>query len=660
MNHDPALSTKQQIFAAVQSNTQHQYALEKYSQRLAAELQEIDKLLAAADINVDSDEELEDIEVKEASRPTGLIPESELLSPYSPFYNDAIKRSRYLNFALPHPMKPKELETLTDAVAAEFRRLRALENLQSGINSAEPIDLAGNVEKLNWKTVAEKVSDVSSYTRTDRECKMKWLGYQRPGINHDQWKPAELERLKKIIEEKEQDKEYKLDWAKIAAELGTHRTPIDCMRHGFQHPRHVWTSEADKKLVEGVRVYGSENWALVSRHVSLNVSPHQCHMRFMRSLDPQVNKSPWTTDEDDRLNKIISAIGTSNWVDVARHISGRTNEMCRERYLEVGPNRIKGKKKKGKAREADDDWSKEEEAKLMHLVGEMGTRWLKISEEMGGMYSNNQCRSKYNKLKKQSDSVLDGSTVSMPSTHPSHPQQVNSNLSSLILAPHLVSSSSNIGPPTSSSSVASNQTVKPRPKPKSKPQTSTSASTEADTVNLHPLTQSTHESEENPEASNSEHVNAIASSVRNATTTQKHMSLRPDDLQQSNEASPATALPSEGLQVADKMAMAKFAVASSAGPVEDTLSQPSSTNQPLRRSARHSKIVVAGETDAPAAVDPLPESLETGENGIAVSDTDHGLGSMLAPPVRSPAQKRGRARKNITEGVRRSSRLTKK
>lgn len=45
MNHDPALSTKQQIFAAVQSNTQHQYALEKYSQRLAAELQEIDKLL---------------------------------------------------------------------------------------------------------------------------------------------------------------------------------------------------------------------------------------------------------------------------------------------------------------------------------------------------------------------------------------------------------------------------------------------------------------------------------------------------------------------------------------------------------------------------------------------------------------------------------------
>lgn len=255
----------------------------------------------------------------------------------------------------------------------------------------------------------------------------------------------------------------------------------------------------------------------------------------MRSLDPQVNKSPWTTDEDDRLNKIISAIGTSNWVDVARHISGRTNEMCRERYLEVGPNRIKGKKKKGKAREADDDWSKEEEAKLMHLVGEMGTRWLKISEEMGGMYSNNQvclkvpfvkdllyltddtislqCRSKYNKLKKQSDSVLDGSTVSMPSTHPSHPQQVNSNLSSLILAPHLVSSSSNIGPPTSSSSVASNQTVKPRPKPKSKPQTSTSASTEADTVNLHPLTQSTHESEENPEASNSEHVNAIASSV---------------------------------------------------------------------------------------------------------------------------------------------------
>lgn len=42
-----ASSTRQQIFTAVQSNTKHQYALEKYSQRLTAELQEIDKLLVS-------------------------------------------------------------------------------------------------------------------------------------------------------------------------------------------------------------------------------------------------------------------------------------------------------------------------------------------------------------------------------------------------------------------------------------------------------------------------------------------------------------------------------------------------------------------------------------------------------------------------------------
>lgn len=34
------------------------------------------------------------------------------------------------------------------------------------------------------------------------------------------------------------------------------------MRKGLDRARHAWTQEADRKLVEGVQVYGRENWGL--------------------------------------------------------------------------------------------------------------------------------------------------------------------------------------------------------------------------------------------------------------------------------------------------------------------------------------------------------------------------------------------------------------
>ncbi|KAJ3867842.1 hypothetical protein EV359DRAFT_33541 [Lentinula novae-zelandiae] len=410
-----ASSTRQQIFTAVQSNTKHQYALEKYSQRLTAELQEIDKLLAAADVGDSDNEQPGDVEIQGASRATGPIPEHEFLNPVSPFFSEAIKRSRYCKSTVTHAMRPKELDTLTDAVTAEFRRLRILEGQGRRVTSRFSllimlIYLTSNTDRLNWKTIAEKVSDASYSLRSDRECKTKWVGYQRPGICHDDWTLDELKKLKEIVADKEKDEEYELDWVDVALELGTNRTPIDCMRHGFKRVNHTWAPEADRKLFEAVQVYGTENWALVAIHVSPNVTSVQCQMRYNRSLDPLLNKSPWSSAEDERLNEIVSVLGSSSWPEVARHIPGRTNEMCRERYLER--IKAKGQVNKGKAKAEGDDgnsvqetegdepreaiarseWTKEEDEELVRMVGEMGNKWQKISAATGGVHTNVQVR----------------------------------------------------------------------------------------------------------------------------------------------------------------------------------------------------------------------------------------------------------------------------
>lgn len=136
-------------------------------------------------------------------------------------------------------------------------------------------------------------------------------------------------------------------------------------------------------------------------------------MRYIRTFDPSLNRSPWTSDEDARMNKLVSVLGTTDWPDVARHMPGRTNEMCRERYTEGRKGKGKGKAKaKGEDEERDSegetaektekagtsrktDWTEAQDTELIRLVGEIGNKWQKISEAMGGVYNNNQVYSRF-------------------------------------------------------------------------------------------------------------------------------------------------------------------------------------------------------------------------------------------------------------------------
>ncbi|KAF9076447.1 hypothetical protein BDP27DRAFT_1414324 [Rhodocollybia butyracea] len=630
------LTPRQQIFTAIQSNTNHQYALEKYTQRLTAELQEIDRLLAAADIG-DSDDEIGDIEIRGAVRATGPIPESEFLNPISPFYHDAIKRDRYLNFTTAHHMKPKELEALTDAVTAETRRLRALERNERGVNAQDPVDLTVDVMKLNWKTIAEKVSDVSSFNRTDEECKTRWLGYERPGINRDEWTSDELKKLKEIVAEKEADEEYELDWVEISQELGTNRTPIDCMRNGFIRERHSWSPESDAKLVDGIQVYGLENWALVALHVSPHVTPNQCLMRYNRSLNPLLRKSPWNATEDDRLDKVVSALGTSNWTEVAKHLPGRTNEMCRERYVERSKSKADPRTKskgKGKAKAISDEepvqekdgegtsqattkesWTEEQDSLLVKMVGEIGNKWLQISEAIG-MHTNNQCRQRYNKLKNQTN-------IQTPSS--------SSNLTFkpfLVLAPHLTPSdthattsgqTSTSPAPTSASGLAvtlAKAPAKPRPKPK--PRTKA-------TLSLHAQPQAT--------------VNSVSTaSSFSEPIAQDLQSLEPDIAE-------ASTFPS-GLSAADKgpdTGEAHTTVMKAAKTRTRRKPRATYAQLPLRRSTRRSQALGTQDLISLNLDDSGVGSASAAGNGTgATSDSVSGAGGARASPARTNTRSRKR------------------
>ncbi|KAJ6599306.1 MYB4R1 [Mycena vulgaris] len=382
---------KELALRTLQANQEHQYALAQYAEKLSAELAELDKLLPQADTE-DGESDLEcDFYVPDAKPPIGPI--RNFLHPESPFFGDATKRTRYLNFTVRHTMPAKEVEALKVAVNAEMRRVEQLGGASSTTTDSHM------AHKLNWSIIAEKVSDASSITRTAEECKIKWIGELSSTINRGPWAAAEIQSLQEILKNK--PNQNKVDWVEIAQELGTNRLPIDCMRHGLERPRHIWTAEADQKVLDAVRQYGMA-WSLVAKYVAPDVTAGQCSSRFLRTLDPSLRRGAWSSEEDKRLIAAVAGYGKA-WAEVASVVPGRTNEQCRDRWTgSLDPAKIANKK---------DEWAEEEDKALIEAVNTMGNRWKAIGIQMGR--SANNCRLHYEKLKKQD---LPASSLAGPST----------------------------------------------------------------------------------------------------------------------------------------------------------------------------------------------------------------------------------------------------
>ncbi|KAH9007045.1 hypothetical protein EDB86DRAFT_2869709 [Lactarius hatsudake] len=380
------------VLSAVQVNKDHQFALKVYTERLEAELEAVDKLLSAAEY--DEEESHLDIagciQVTGAFKPSGLLSATELLSQDSPFYEDSSRRQRFLGLTEYHPMRPKELESLTEAVRLENRRLYACEAQKRGerpfVSQYSMKDLE-STDGLDWRRIADKVvADSSAISqRSAKECEIRWLGDRHPRFNHSTWDESEVAAAQKLVEGCE---DGDVDWVSIAEQLGTRRTPIDVMRHVVVRKAHVWDAESDRRLCEAVRKYGKESWSLVARAVSEDAQINSCQNRWNRTLDPSIRRGNWTAEEDAQLRQAVDLYGHA-WVEVASVVPGRNNEQCRDRWTE----RLNPKVPRGK-------WTAEEDKRLISAVDELGVgRWKEVSERVGTGRTDNTCRYRYDFLK---------------------------------------------------------------------------------------------------------------------------------------------------------------------------------------------------------------------------------------------------------------------
>lgn len=99
------------------------------------------------------------------------------------------------------------------------------------------------------------------------------------------------------------------------------------------HPRIRFSSEEDEQLKKLIKEYGTSEWELISQMMpGRNV--RQVKERWLNYLKPDVNKNPWTKEEEELLIKLHDKYG-NKWKQISLHFHNRTEINIKSKFQKM-------------------------------------------------------------------------------------------------------------------------------------------------------------------------------------------------------------------------------------------------------------------------------------------------------------------------------------
>ncbi|KFK43680.1 hypothetical protein AALP_AA1G159200 [Arabis alpina] len=105
--------------------------------------------------------------------------------------------------------------------------------------------------------------------------------------------------------------------------------------------RHIvtWTQEEDVILRDQITLHGTENWAIIASKFK-DKSTRQCRRRWYTYLNSDFKRGGWSPEEDMLLCEAQRVFG-NRWTEIAKVVSGRTDNAVKNRFTTLCKKRAK-------------------------------------------------------------------------------------------------------------------------------------------------------------------------------------------------------------------------------------------------------------------------------------------------------------------------------